>query len=99
MREDRSIVAALPNLVYCDMLVLQINDIKDKVTHAIDSNRSRIIRACEHRLSNIYERSHQRLIAVETRIESAYGNLDLFLNFYEFFKDRNIESATNALVA
>jgi len=98
LREDRRIVVALPDLVYCDMLVLQTSELKERILNAIDANCSKIIKACEQRLASIYERSQHRLAAVESRIESAYGNLELFLNFYEFFKDRSIESSTNVIV-
>jgi len=46
LNEDRRIVSALPNSIYCDMLVVHINDLKEKILATIDYNRSKIVKAC-----------------------------------------------------
>lgn len=68
LREDKKLVENLPNSIYCDMLVVQTTDLKERILNAIDSNRNKIIRSCENRLSKIYERSQMQLLSIESRI-------------------------------
>lgn len=92
---DHKIISLVPPILYSDLLQVTTRDLKEKIITCIDSNIGRLLKACESKFNIISDKIIQRVITIEGRVDGAFGNIDVFLTFYEYFKDKSIQISTN----